>query len=557
MAFGFRLPGIRVSTRGVSVGPRIASVHVGKRGPSISSGVGPVGASVGLRGAQVRSRIGPVSVSAGTGGVRVGGGIGPVGVSAGARGVSTSLAAGPFWLGTSSAITRRNNLSSSNQFRRVSLSDQYEEHRRQIKMAGVKRRNKADMAAAAVTAQIFEMSSMIAWAQPYDKVIAPKVPVLPSVEEIFQSIKKQKLQPNLSQNALADEAQEKYAELKKERELLLSECNSCYEQFLRLEPDMSLIVLQAILSDNGVPGAPVGVDDGDVLVLLSFPDSGSLIWPEIANKVSSKQLEATVQKRTKQNIADLYKLVLLRYLLATGKEVLAANDQIRSVRVIAVNGDHTGSLASQPIRGSITLDQSDLPKLTTDPQYLKLFDRLIDTWEEKKSDFYVEEIEELFEIASDLWFSLKKQESERFPEFIERLQASQSAETGELEDSGVLSDHYDISDFNSIDESGQPLNVEENIAITNYSIIDPYFWRDAKTLVNSWNQDLTGISSNPEEHQELAEELEMNASARPKTPDEAKSALTRLEELAELKETGALTDDEFQTLKSQILEQFF
>ena len=212
---------------------------------------------------------------------------------------------------------------------------------------------------------------------------------------------------------------------------------------------------------------------------------------------------------------------------------------------------------AKKIRGSITLDQSDLPKLTTDPQYLKLFDRLIDTWEEKKSDFYVEEIEELFEIASDLWFSLKKQESERFPEFIERLQASQSAETGELEDSGVLSDHYDISDFNSIDESGQPLNVEENIAITNYSIIDPYFWRDAKTLVNSWNQDLTGISSNPEEHQELAEELGMNASARPKTPDEAKSALTRLEELAELKETGALTDNEFQTLKSQILEQFF
>ena len=104
--------------------------------------------------------------------------------------------------------------------------------------------------------------------------------------------------------------------------MLLNACNSGYEQFLKLEPDMSLIVLQAILADNGVPGAPVGVDDGDVLVLLSFPDSDNLIWPEIANEVSSKQFEATVKKRTKSNIAELYKLILLRYLLATGLSLI-------------------------------------------------------------------------------------------------------------------------------------------------------------------------------------------------------------------------------------------
>jgi len=294
--------------------------------------------------------------------------------------------------------------------------------------------------------------------------------------------------------------------------------------------------------------------------------------PEIANEVSSKQFEATVKKRTKSNIAELYKLILLRYLLATGKEVLAANDQIRSVRVIAVNGDHTGTLADQPVYGLITLSQSDLPKLTTDPKYLELFDRCINLWEKTKSNFLLEEIEEVFGVASDIWFNLKVQESERFPEFIDRFQAVQSAETGELEDSGVLSDYCDISDFDSVDDSDQPLNVEENIAITNYSVADPYFWMDAKTLVDSWKQELGGISPNQEQHEEPKEESEVSAQTKPKTPDakyqtketvgsekssdNLKSALDRLEKLAELKESGALTEDEFQTLKSQILENY-
>ena len=30
-----------------------------------------------------------------------------------------------------------------------------------------------------------------------------------------------------------------------------------------------------------------------------------------------------------------------------------------------MDGSHTGSLATQPVRGSITLNQSDLPKLST------------------------------------------------------------------------------------------------------------------------------------------------------------------------------------------------
>jgi len=40
------------------------------------------------------------------------------------------------------------------------------------------------------------------------------------------------------------------------------------------------------------------------------------------------------------------------------------------------------------------------------------------------------------------------------------------------------------------------------------------------------------------------------------SPSDLKSALKRLEKLAELKESGALTEDEFQTLKSQTLESY-
>jgi|OM-RGC.v1.010775608 hypothetical protein len=237
MGFKIGVPGLRISPRRISVGPRIARVSVGRGGPRISSGIGPVGASVGPRGGRIRAGIGPVSVSAGSGGVRVGGGAGPVGGSVGRGGVYVNVGAGPFWL------DGKRSFSGTTPYRRVSLSNHYEKYRAQMKGAGVQKRNRSEMANAAVQAQYFETLSMIAWAQRYKKIKPPKVPDLPSREEIYLDIRTKKRASsnhrfwhNLSQEALADEIDEKFLELNEERELLLGDCNSGFKQFMDLEP---------------------------------------------------------------------------------------------------------------------------------------------------------------------------------------------------------------------------------------------------------------------------------------------------------------------------------
>ncbi len=493
MVFRIRAPGLRISTRGVSVGPRILNVSAGRGGVRVSGGLGGFGGSIGTSGARFRSGIGPVSVSVGSGGPRISGGIGGVGISAGTKSLGVSLSPGPFWLG--GRLTGGQGSAGSTQaiYRRVSLSNHYEEHKSQMARLGRQRRNKIEMAAAAVTAQIFEMRSMIAWAQPYSKIKRPIIPALPSRKEVHAAIKEEKKKlkshrfwHSLSARSLSEEIDDRESKIINQRQLLQETCDHLFDEFTKLESEISILVLQAILADNGVPGAPVGIDNGDVLVLLSFPDADSLIWPEIANEVTDIQVKATVKRRTKGNIAELYKLILLRYLLATGKEVLCSNDQIKSVRVMAVDGSFAGNLSDQPVWGSITLGRDDLSKLSADTKYLELWDRFIGIWENSSSDFYLEEIEDCFDLASDLWLLLKEEESVRFPEFIERFEAVQSSKTRSLVDSGILSDYFNVSDFDSVEDSGGPLNVEDNVAITNFSVLDPYFWLDAQDLISAW-----------------------------------------------------------------------
>ncbi len=494
MVLGFKVPLLRISTRGVSVGPKIANFSVGTGGARFNTGIGGFGGSIGTSGARVRTGIGPVSVSAGSRGARISGGIGPVGISAGTNSLGVSLSPGPFWLGGRFSGQQIRSTSAGATYRRVSLSNHYEEHKLQMKRSGRQRRNKTEMAAAAVTAQIFEMASMVAWAQPYGKISRPIIPDLPTRSEVHRSIKEERKKlkshrfwHSLSARTLSGEIDSKVSEISTERQLLQQTCEHLFDEFSKLEPEVSTIVLQAILADNGVPGAPVGIDDGDVLVLLSFPDADSLIWPEIANEVTYIQFEATVKRRTKKNIVELYKLILLRFLLATGKEVLCASDQIKSVRVMAIDGSFTGNLSDQPVRGSITLRRDDLAKLSTDPKYVELWDKFIAMWKKSETHIFdLEFIEDCFDLANDLWLLLKEEESVRFPEFIERFEAVQSATTSALADSGTLSDYYDVSEFDSIEDSSTPLNVEDNVAITNFSVRDPYFWLDAQDLISAW-----------------------------------------------------------------------
>lgn len=503
MGFGFGVPGIRISTRGVRVGPSWASVSAGRGGVRATAGPRLGRVSVGSRGAGVTSGIGPLTV--GSGGARLSGGIGPVRASVGSRGASAALSAGPFWLGGNAGRSGRARSSgrhrssfrssvapsATQRINRVSLTDHYESYRLALQNAGVKRRNKVEMAAAAVQAVMFELAAMVAWSQPYARVQKPNVPQVPSEPEIAAHVKQTmrvtgewKWWRKQSRETLADRTLELTKQIEVEHQILREACDEAYAQFEQLEPRITTLVMQAILADNGVPASPVGVENGDVLVLMTFPESQELIWPEKAN--FDVLPSVSVKKRTKADQAELYKQILFRFLLATGKEVLTAHDGIRSVRIVAVDGAHTGSLATQPVRGELILDRSDLSHLQAAHGVARSFDQVCQMWEAHSSQMELHEVTLVFVEASNLWVTLQEAESSQLAELATRVRGYET-KSGMLSTMGQLQDLFPEVDFEALQSRDEAQRVDNDIAITQLTVEEPRFWLDALELASSWS----------------------------------------------------------------------
>ena len=449
------------------------------------------------------SGIGPLTVS--SGGARVSGGIGPVTASVGSRGAGAALSAGPFWLGgnagrsgraargvRSRSFSRPSDESSvTPPVRRISLADHYEDYRIALQAAGVKRRNKVEMAAAAVQAVMFELAAMVAWAQPYGQVERPTVPQVPPRQEIATHVKQDmrssgewKWWRKHSREVLAERTTVLAGQIEAERQLLHEACVEAHAQFAQLEPRIAMLVMQAILADNGVPAAPVGIEDGDVLVLMTFPEQEELIWPEQANFDALPNV--SVKKRTKADQKQLYKQILFRFLLATGKEVLTAHEGIRSVKVVAIDGAHTGPLAAQPVRGELTLDRSDLLNLHVSSGVTDRFDQVRHLWESHGSDMDLHDVTLVFSRAADLWVTLRQAESDQLVELGARVRGYET-KSGALSDMGELQNLFPDVDFEALESRDGPQGAGGDIAVTQLSVREPRFWSDALELADGWS----------------------------------------------------------------------
>jgi hypothetical protein len=128
MGFGIRVPGVRISTRGVRVGPRMANVRVSYRG-RVSASAGPRIARVSISGSGIRagSGIGPIGASIGRGGLRFNAGVGPVFGSVGRGGVRGGLGIGPLWVSSDgNRSARRSSVRNpTDRPARIRMSDSY------------------------------------------------------------------------------------------------------------------------------------------------------------------------------------------------------------------------------------------------------------------------------------------------------------------------------------------------------------------------------------------------------------------------------------------------
>ena len=400
MGFGIRLPGLRISTRGVRVGPRMANVRVGRGGVRASVGPSFARVSAGSRGVTVGSRIGPVGVS--NRGVRVGGGIGPVRASVGTGRASAGLGLGPFWLGTGGRKRRHRTPASrtrsgprTSEVRnlygdsraRPNVASSYGDYRADLAASGVQRRNKFEIHDAAMQAWLMDMAPLVALARPYPKAQKPAIPALPDENEIRKSAKAELRDtdslswwPPTRNEAVRDRVAEIRGDLRFESAVLKALVEEAFTRFDNLDPAMNLIVLQASFADNAGTAAPIDLDGDHLLVLMSYPSVEDAIWPEVGVFNDDR---FTVKKRTKKQTVERYQRNLMCHTAATAKEAFCVQPHLGTVSVVVVPETPGTRLATLPVTLGAKFEREETLRAATlsDTSWVQTWDSCLQTWD--------------------------------------------------------------------------------------------------------------------------------------------------------------------------------
>jgi len=170
MGFGIRVPGVRISTRGVRVGPRMANVRVSYKG-RVSASAGPRIARVSVSGSGVRvgTGVGPIGASVGRGGLRVSAGAGPIFGSVGRGGVRGGVGVGPLWVsGGGKSRSRSTTRSPGGSSGRIRMSDNYEAYRQDLASSGGTRRNRDELRIAGINAAFHAALPVLAPLQTFE-----------------------------------------------------------------------------------------------------------------------------------------------------------------------------------------------------------------------------------------------------------------------------------------------------------------------------------------------------------------------------------------------------
>lgn len=402
MGFGIGLPGLRISTRGVRVGPRMANVRVGRGGAGVSVGPRIARVSVGTGGVRVGSGLGPLYVSNRGVGVSVGTGLGGAGISN--RGVGGFVGPGPFWLGgnlrwpslrgflTSGRPTvhssphhgsghaspsgvrysmpLRHSVTSTRVLFSSTLPNLAAQHaalKSQMVAAGVKRRNKYEIRQAAAEAIFWSCASMVAVLREYHAVQTPAVPPLPTLKEVKREAWRRifkhhelKLVLRRWKQLLAEEIRAISSELQARRDAMNIDTRKGFERFSRMEPEVLSLVMDCLLSDNLFPARWVINDLDRGLAIVSFGTIDEMIWPE-EMKVS-KSGGIAVGKMGKDDMHRLHKSLLARAIVSTAVECMAAHPGLSSVRVVAVDGSSQAGLLQRQVWGDCVVTRSDMSR---------------------------------------------------------------------------------------------------------------------------------------------------------------------------------------------------
>ena len=540
MSFGLGFFGVRISTRGVRVGPSFLNVKIGRGGPRI--GVGPRIARIrlGKKGAGISSGLGPLYVSSRGVGVHVGG------IPLSKRRIGVQVPTGAFWFGgkfarggfhTGGVIIKRRHaaasrsglMSSSSTFVQVSpiLKRAHTDYESQLAGAGVKRRNRFEVRSAGAESIFWELSTIVAFTRRFQKVNKPNVPPIPTEIEIHEksqelvlkklqfqrwrkdgSISRRDLTYSAKKNAKKSGMNKPFtknrsnailSEREKLKKIIGNDLDLIGAEYIQLRSDLKAkianfessiqiafskfdqldnmvlgIVMQAILAKNPIPATWGGYQNGCGLVFVSFGDSEHVVWPEVGELGANRKIK--VRERSKTSTKDLHKTILLRTLLAVGKEVLEASTKIVKVRVIAVDNTKILKTSDREVWGEISILQKDLKNLVNDQSWLHDWESTTRDWE-NKGGIIEDESENLFFLDLDsISQKLNLLNSHAFNHFAGNLKGNISKSSKEMVPMGRLRDIIPNDGINWKMEIDNCDYVDCIKALSTTDVNSPEFW---------------------------------------------------------------------------------
>lgn len=124
------------------------------------------------------------------------------------------------------------------------------------------------------------------------------------------------------------------------------ELDMLWGRLLDNDPDVVLGTLAEAFEDNEAAAAPVGITGSEASVVVLVPSTSAV--PERRPTLTAAG-NLSLKKLTKRESADLYKLLVCGYVLATVKEAFAVAPALAHVRVVALRSPGTDAYGKNRI----------------------------------------------------------------------------------------------------------------------------------------------------------------------------------------------------------------
>lgn len=516
MGFGIRVPGVRISTSGVRIGPRVANVRVSTRGVSASVGPRALRVTASKSGVRASSNVGPFRVS--SSGVSAQARLGPASLRLGSGGTSAAISLAPVWISarSSGGHSSRMNRSSQEdseilQLRRSpqQLVHDFPDRRKistEIQMSSEQRSVHGihslllDVAPALVLFGSFGLPT-------------PDLDSAPDESEIREAAvrlfnaKAQEYQGS-DRTDSEDEIEELMKVLIDQRNEAVGLVNESLQKFKDGDSLASLLCLQLCFADNGGAAAPVGLDDGDLLVFMSFPSAYDMVWPERAINTFGSEFK----HRSASEVVDQHIQAVKQLVAATIREAFEVHPHVQRVRVLVMDWAQSSSaIDTRHVAIEMQASRNDLPSIQNSSLEAcnLILDFLSQWWSAHGTgdDSKIMSLVNRWEDGTSGTVSLLSTRAQSFAEHM--VLADHSSLSPHLRPTvsdllGTSSLHLEtINEDDASDEVFQPIFDETDF------VGGPVFWIYLALLIRAWNDESIDIGELRNRAQVLGNVLEI------------------------------------------------